>query len=59
MNSHPNSSDYELFTGPIQSLYNMALISVRDILHPYHVIKDVTYAGVGRVIYTKNYLDFK
>jgi hypothetical protein len=44
-----SSSDYELFTGPIQSLYNMALISVKDVLHPYQVIKNVAYSGVGRV----------
>ncbi len=49
--TNPNLEDsFILFNSPLQSIYNTAMMSIRDILAPYNNLLLAKNSGVGRVI---------
>ncbi len=48
-----NDDSFILFNHPIQSFYNMAIMSIRDVLAPYDNLNTLAKnSGVGKVILT-------
>lgn len=41
---------YILFTSPLQSIYNTAMMSLRDILGPYNNLLLAKNSGIGKVL---------
>ncbi len=50
--TNPNLDDsYILFNSPLQSIYNTAMMSIRDILGPYNNMLIAKNSGIGKVFF--------